>query len=164
MRRLASALVAVLALTVGCSGDDDDAAGGTTSTAPLHAEDDLTDGRHFGLVTALDPTQLRLVFDRAELLEGDEAEAAAEDAGDVVTDGGFYIHNPEDRMNRVSLADGVEIRLRTPCCELSDHDFESWLTGFDPDDRTFFGTADSSYWITIADGEVVEVEEAYLGG
>ena len=156
--------VLVLALLVGCSGGggDDEAATTTSATAPLHAEGDLADGKHFGFVTALDPTQRRLVFDEAELLEGDEAADAADEDGGAVTEQGGYVRNPDDRMNRVTLDDDVAVRLLTPCCELHDVPFEDWLAGFLPDDRTFYGTASSHYEITIADGTVTAVDEVYL--
>jgi hypothetical protein len=160
--------VFALVVLVACSGgdDDDDAApddGTTSTTAPLHAEDDLTAGTHFGLVTTLDPARSRLVFDRAVLLEGQEAIAAAADDGGTLTEGGSYVRNPEDRMNRIPVADDVVIRLvADQCCDLEEVSFEEWLAGFDPSDRQFYGTASSYYEITIDDGEVVAVDEVIV--
>ena len=168
MRRL-TALVLALLLAVACSGDGDDARDGdapetTTTTEPLHAEADLPDGRHFGFVTALDPAQFRLVFDVAELLEGEEAVAAAEEDGGAVTAEGRYVRNPDHRMNRVTLSEDIEVRLVAEvCCELEEVPFEEWLAGFDAsDERAFFGTAKSHYWITIEDGRVVAVDEQHV--
>lgn len=161
-------LVPLLLVAAACSGGDDDddeadAAATTTSTAPLHAEEDLPDGTHFGFVTTLDPTQFRLVFDEAELLEGEEAIAAAEAEGSVVSEGGHYVSNPEDRMNRITLDEDIVVRLvAEACCELEEVPFEEWLAGFDPTDRTFFGTAASHYEITIEDQRVVAVDEVVV--
>lgn len=156
-------LVAVLVLAAACGGGDGgDGAGRTTTTPPLHAEGDLADGTYFGFVTALDPAQLRLVFDVAELLEGEEARRAAEADGGVVAEGGSYVRNPDDRMNRVTLGDDLVVRLLKPCCELREVDFEDWLAGFGPDDRTFYGTSASRYRITIEGGKVTAVDEVYL--
>jgi hypothetical protein len=160
-RALSLVLVVVLAA---CSGgdDDDDAApdDATTTTAPLHAEDDLGDGTHFGFVTTLDPARSRLVFDRAELFTGADAVAAAEEDGAATTEGGSYVRNPDDRMNRITVSDEVVVRLvADECCELEEVPFEAWLAGFDPNDRQFYGTASSHYEITIEDGEVVAVDE-----
>jgi hypothetical protein len=164
-RALAVGLVLVLAACSG--GGDDDAGGGassdkTTTTPPLHAEQDLADGEHFGFVTALDPTRFRLVFDEAELLTGDEAAAAAAADGKGLNEDGSYVSNPDDRMNRVTLSEDIVVRLLKPCCDLHEVSFESWLSGFEPDDRTFYGTADSHYRITIEDQKVVAVDEVYL--
>jgi hypothetical protein len=153
----------LLVLVAACSGGDDkgdDASKKTTTTPPLHAEQDLADGTHFGFVTALDPSQNRMVFDKAELLTGDEAKAAADDAGDVVTEGGSYVLNPDDRMNRITIDDGITIRILVPCCDLHEVSFEKWLSSFDPsDDRTFYGTTKSHYEITVKDGKVTAVDE-----
>lgn len=171
MRRLVLALVL---LASACSGEDklpDDTADRTTTTPPLLAEEELDDGTHFGFVTALDPAQFRLAFDPAELLEGDEAIEAAEEDGGVVTEGGSYVRNPDDRMNRITIDEDLVVRLLKPlappdgaeaCCELREVPFEDWLAGFTPDDRTFYGTAASRYEITIEDGKVVTVDEVYI--
>jgi hypothetical protein len=158
-------LVALLLLAVACSDDkgtDDERAERTTTTPPLHAEEDLTDGKHFGFVTALDPQQFRLVFDKAELFEGDAATDAAVEDGAEPTEGGFYVRNPDDRMNRVTLSEDIQVRLLKPCCELTESTFEDWQAGFIPDDRTFYGTSNSHYEITITDGKVTAVDEIYV--
>lgn len=134
----------------------------TSTTAPLHATKDLTDGTHFGFVTALDPGHFRLVFDEAELLDGDAAQAAATKDGTVVTSGGHYVRNPDDRMNRVTIASDIDVRLLTPCCELHHVSFKEWLNGFEPDDRTYYGTSKSHYELTIRDKKVVAVDEVLV--
>jgi hypothetical protein len=150
MRARAAAVVVSVALLAACSGgggddDDGDSADGpaTSTTAPLHADERLPDGRHFGQVTALDPSRGRIVFDEATLR-------------------GEQVLNPDDRMRRYDLADDVVIRLLDPCCELSDATLEEWLDGFEPDERSYFTTSRSYYWITLEDQTVVAVDEQLI--
>ena len=162
MKRTLLVILAVVLAACSGGGTSHDTAK-TTTTPPLHAEKDLDDGTHFGFVTALDPGHFRLVFDKAELLTGAEAQTAAKEDGGVVTEGGSYVRNPDDRMNRVTLDEKVKIRLLKPCCDLHDASFESWLSDFDPlDDRTFYGTTKSHYEITLEGGKVVAVEEVQV--
>jgi hypothetical protein len=159
------AAAVVLVTLVACGGGSHDASRtstSTSSTTPLHAAKDLGDGRHFGFVTALDPAHFRLAFDEAELLTGDAAARAAEADGTVVTSSGSYVRNPDDRMNNVTIAADIEVRLLTPCCELHRVRFETWLAGFEPDDRTFYGTSKSYYELTIVDGKVERIDEVLV--
>lgn len=138
-RRARRAALALLLVVVAACSDDD----GGTSTGDTTSGGTLADGRHFGRVTALEPAEQRLAFDVAEL------------EGDMVDD-------PEDAVVELPIAEDVEVRLLDPCCELSDATFEAWLDGFTPDDRSFYTTSLSYYWLTIEDGEVVAVDEQYI--
>ena len=40
--------------------------------------------------------------------------------------------------------------------------FEEWHAGFEPDDRTFYGTARSYYELTVEDGRAVAVDEVHV--
>ena len=142
--RLAGAL---LALLVACGGDGDDT---------------LADGQHFGFVTEVDLESLRIEFDPAQLLGGDEAVEAAEEDGAVVTERGSYVRNPSTRSVPVTLAEAVRLRLLRPCCARTEVPFDEWVEGFEPDGRTFYGTSASHYELTIEDGTVVAVDEVYL--
>lgn len=137
--RLAALIVGALLLACGCSDDDRD----EQSTGDTTGAGELADGRHFGRVTALEPAKRRLAFDLADL-DGDRVD----DAEAVVV--------------RLPIADDVEVRLLDPCCELSDASFETWLDGFEPDERSFYTTSRSYYWVTLADGQVTAVEEQYI--
>jgi hypothetical protein len=136
VRRLlvAAACVALVA----CGGDDGGASTGDTTAGGV-----LADGRHFGRVTELEAAEQRLAFDVAEL------------DGDVVED-------EDGELVQLRIAGDVEVRLLDPCCELSDATFEEWLDGFTPDERSFYATSLSYYWLTIEDGEVVAVDEQYI--
>ena len=137
-RRARLTAVALVLLVAACSDDD-----GGASTGDTTGGGTLADGRHFGRVTALEPTEQQLAFDVAEL------------DGDMVDD-------PEDAVVELTIAEDVEVRLLDPCCELSDATFEAWLDGFTPDERSFYTTSLSYYWLTIEDGEVVAVDEQYI--
>jgi hypothetical protein len=160
VKRFAVVLLVALAACSGGGGKPHTTASKTSTTPPLHALKDLGAGKHFGFVTALDPTRNRLVFDEAELLTGDAAVKAAADDGGDITSGGSYVRNPDDRMNNITIDADVTIRLLTPCCELHEVSFEKWLSNFDPPDtRTFYGTTKSHYEITVDDGKVTAIEE-----
>lgn len=122
----------------------------------------LDDGEHFGFVTEVHLQAMQLEFDPAELLEGDEAAEAAEADGGVVTERGAYVRNPSTRTRAVTLAKDVRLRLLRPCCTLTEASFDEWLADFEPDDRSFYGTAVSHYELTIEDGTVIAVDEVYL--
>jgi hypothetical protein len=159
-RALAVFLVVLLAA---CSGDDDEAPPDDATATSISADDDLGDGTHFGFVTALEPARSRLEFDGAELLEGDDAVAAADADGGALTEGGSYVRNPDDRTSGITISDAVVVRLiADQCCELEEVAFEDWLAGFEPTERQFYGTASSHYEITIDDGEVVAVDEVVV--
>ena len=147
MRPWLVVLVTAVVLAAGCGGDGDPA---------------IDDGRHFGMVTELDPEAFRLGFDEATLLEGDDARDAADDDGGVLTEEGSYVRNPDSAVTRVTLDGDIVIRLLRPCCELHEVSLREWHAGFEPDDRTFYGTASSRYWITVTDGKVTAVDEAYV--
>lgn len=94
------------------------------------ADGALRDGSHVGTIVELDPTDFELVFDAPE----EEPVAAALD---------------EDLRVRLLDADG----------ELHTVSFEDWRVGFEPDDRSFFGTSRSTYELTVEDGKVVSIDE-----
>ena len=145
-------------LLVACSGEvaDDSLREAAPTLEPL------PDGTHIGFVVALDPTRFSLTFDEVELLRGDEARAAAEADGAVVTAEGSYVRNVEVLPRAVTLDEDLVVRLLRPCCELHHVRFEDWLAGFEPDDRAFYGTTRSYYEVTVEDGRAVAVDEVYV--
>lgn len=150
---------ALVLLLVGCSGGIADE---SMRTATTTVDATLEDGTYFGFVVALDPAEFHLTFDAAELLEGEDAAAAAEEDGGVVTAQGRYVRNAEVESSRVTLDEDIAVRLLVPCCELQPVAFQDWLAGFEPDDRTFYGTAASHYELTVTDGRATAVDEVYI--
>ena len=151
-------LLAALLLLAACSGNVADDS--LRDAAP--ALEPLPDGTHFGFVVALDPTDFALTFDEAELLHGDDATAAAEADGTVVTEEGSYVRNAEELPRPVVLDEDLQVRLLRPCCTLHAVSFEDWRAGFVPDDRSFYGTARSYYELTVEDGRAVTVDEVHV--
>ena len=158
--------LALLAL-VACSGN----VGEDSLREVAPAMEPLPDGTHFGFVLELDPTEFALTFDAAELLDGDAAVAAAEQDGSAVTEEGSYVRNAEELRRPVTLDEELRVRLLRPlapsdagqaCCELQEVAVEEWRDTFEPDDRSFYGTARSYYELTVEDGRAVAVDEVYV--
>lgn len=192
MRRM-TLLVAVAAFAFAACAEDEPTVGptaatsvtgatGATATEPTNATGptgsptpsvapELEDGRHFGFVRSVDPSELELVFDLAYFLQGEEAnEAAAERGDEVPVPNDYYIINDNPRLRTLVLASDVSLDLLdwNRCCdELFEGDLEAFATAFDrgePFESEGFiyqGPA-SPYWLTVRDGEVVRVEEQYL--
>jgi hypothetical protein len=136
----------------------------------------LEDGRHFGFVRAVHPAQGTIEFDLAYFLTGEEADRAYQEAtgetGPVPND--FYVVNENPRLRELPFADDLRLRLLdwTQCCDTF---FEGDIGPFaeaieeqtdvlvddvrGKDDVIYRGL--SSWWITIENGVVVEIEEQY---
>jgi hypothetical protein len=136
----------------------------------------LEDGRHFGFVRAVHPAQGTIEFDLAYFLTGEEANRAYQEAtgetGPVPND--YYVVNENPRLRELPFADDLRLRLLdwTECCDTF---FEGEIGPFaeaieeqtdvlvddvrGKDDVIYRGL--SSWWITIEDGVVVEIEEQY---
>ena len=115
-------------------------------------------------------------FDLAHFLTGDEADRAYQEVtgetGPVPND--YYVVNENPRLRELTLADDLRLRLLdwTDCCDTF---FEGDIGPFaeaiegqrdvlvddvrGKDDVIYRGL--SSWWITIEDGVVVEIEEQY---
>lgn len=132
-RGASTAVAIALVVLAACGGGDSD--------------DGLEDGRHFGRVVALDPLDRRLELDPATLVEDDD---------------GTRVENPVVDPVGLPVADDATIRLLVPCCDLHVTDFASWAVGFVPDERTFYGTSDSHYEVTVTDGRVIAVDEVRI--
>lgn len=135
---------------------------------------DLPDGKWFGFVTVNGDNGPTLVtIDLAEILTGEEARKAAVDAGvieegeDVPND--FFIHDPDDEVEALTLADDAVIRV------LSGMTPETYLT---IDAATLESLFNGSYSgepvygispdlavpmdITVEDGFITIIESVYL--
>lgn len=151
----------------------------TEGTPPSTADDpaptaDLPDGKWFGFVTVNgDNGPTVVTIDLAEILTGEEARRAAVDAG-VIEEGedlpnDFFIEDPDDETETLTLADGAVIRV------LSATTPETYLT---IDAATLESLFNGSYSgepvygmgpdmpapmeVTVEDGLVTIIESVYL--
>jgi hypothetical protein len=136
----------------------------------------LGDGRHFGFVRAVHPAEGTIEFDLAYFLTGEEADRAYQEAtgetGPVPND--YYVDNENPRLRELTFTEDLRLRLLdwTECCDTF---FEGEIGPFAEaiedqtdvlvddvrgrDDVIYRGL--SSWWITIENGIVVEIEEQY---
>jgi len=144
----------MLGLAAGCGED----AGGMAA------------GRHFGYVQAVDvsSTPATLEIDAADFLTGEEASDAAEEDGAIAEGEGvpndYYIRNDDETTDTLDVA--AEVRVTRfecveGCVEDVDADFATFASGFDVATDDYRG-AESQYWLTLEDGEVVAIDELYL--
>jgi hypothetical protein len=127
-------------------------------------------------VRAVDVDAGTIVFDLAYWLSGDEADRAYQEAtgetGHVPND--YYVVNENPRLRQLTLADDLRLRLLdwTECCDtFFDGDIGPFAEAIEEqtdvliddvgrkDDVIYRGL--SSWWITIEEGVVVEIEEQY---
>ena len=145
------------------------------SLARLHDET-VPVGLVFGRVDDVDPVARELRVDPAEMLVGDEADAAYEeetgDAGGVPND--YFIRDPDDEVVTLPVGAEVGIRMTLFWAYETNEDFSKpigwddfariWAT----DASTVFPEEDvdyargAPYWFALLDGEVVWIENQYL--
>jgi hypothetical protein len=109
------------------------------------------------------------VFDLAEFLTGEVAEQAAREDGVVGEDDSlpndYYIRNRNSRLRTLVLDDDLEITVVDwdHCCGTIEGDLALFAAAFVQDDPqgTYRGSR-SPYWLTVAQGRVVQIEEQYL--
>jgi len=146
---------------------------GTPSDAPSpdatpSAPPVLEDGRHFVLAervrrAATAPT---LEFDLAEFYTGEEANEVAEQRGDETpVPNDYYIVNDSSRLRRLAFApDATVTYIPTDrCCEPVAGDLRAWIAsvnGRRPGD--YPPPAYTYWWIEVADGRIVAIEQQYL--
>lgn len=115
---------------------------------------------------------MTLDYDSAQMLFGPIAQNAAEEDG-VVEEGepvpnDYYIRNEDEAIQVVPVASFVRV-TRVECvggCEEGARgSFDDLAASFEGEGYTFedeYRGAESQYWLTISDGEVVEIDEQYL--
>jgi hypothetical protein len=126
----------------------------------------LPDGRHFAYVTRLrgTPPDATLTFDLAEFLTGEAAvQAAAEHGDESPPPNDYYIVNDNPKLRTMPVAPDVTIRTIdwTNCCELTDVPYTDWAASLTAPTDALYGKG-TQYWITVTDGQIVEIEEQYL--
>jgi len=126
----------------------------------------LPDGRHFVYVKKLHgtPPVATLTFDLAEFLTGEAAaQAAAEHGDESPPPNDYYIVNDNPKLRTMAVAPDVTIQAIdwTNCCELTDVPYTDWAASLLAPTDALHGAL-SQYWLTVADGEIVAIEEQYL--
>jgi hypothetical protein len=129
----------------------------------------LEDGRHFGYVRAVDVESHTIVFDLAIWLSGDEADRAYQEAGgEGKVPNDYFVVNENPRLREVPLAEDVRLLLLNwnRCCDsFFDGDLDLFAEAIseqtDVTDGDVIYRGISSWWITVEDGTVVEIEEQY---
>ena len=187
--------LAVLLVATGCSSAEKDQATTTTvvsetspsaapapspvggkavSRLPTAGEPLDPNGYYFGFIRSIDPSAApsKVGFDVAEFLTGEEALAAAVEAGDASQEEGlpndFYIRNRSAAVREVQVAPDVSITLiRCPgSCESAPAgwpDLVRLLREPQPEGgEGFYGGPESPFWITLKDGKAAAIEEQYL--
>ena len=156
---VAVSAVSAALVAAGCGGDDNPVA----------------DGRHFGYVKSVDvsSTPAKVLVDVAEFLSGEEANvAAAEDgvieAGESIPND-YYIRNEAKDPIALDVASDVRVtHIQCPdsCTDGIPGEFDAFAASFgDTGEKTLLDNyrgAQSQYWITVRDGEVVAIDEQYL--
>jgi hypothetical protein len=135
----------------------------------ITTETSLEDGRHFGYVRSVDPDRLTLEFDLAYFLSGKEANDAyhaAGGTGPVPND--HFVVNDNPKLRTLHLSPDVRLRLLdwNHCCEtFFDGDLGLFAQAVgqqaDVTDGELIYRGQSSWWITIENGLVTEIEEQY---
>ncbi|MGH2589335.1 MAG: hypothetical protein ACRDGW_00890, partial [Actinomycetota bacterium] len=88
---------------------------------PLPAEGELEDGRHFGFIRAVHPTERTIEFDLAYWLTGEEAnqayQEATRDTGPVPND--YFVVNDNPRLRELALSPDLRLVLLdwNRCCD-----------------------------------------------
>jgi hypothetical protein len=130
----------------------------------------LEDGRHFGYVRSVDPDAGTIEFDLANFLSGEEADRAYQEAtgdtGPVPND--HFVVNDNSMVRTLGLAPDAHLRLLdwSQCCEtFFDGDLALFAQAIqehgDVTDGDLIYRGQSSWWITIENGVVTEIEEQY---
>jgi hypothetical protein len=130
----------------------------------------LKDGRHFGYVRSVDADARTIEFDLAYFLSGEEADRAYQEAtgdtGPVPND--HFVVNDNPMLRTLALAPDVRLRLLdwSHCCEtFFDGDLAPFAQAIreqaDVTDGGLIYRGQSSWWITIENGVVTEIEEQY---
>jgi hypothetical protein len=130
----------------------------STQTQPLPTSQ-FPDGRYFGYIRSvgLHGSPPSIVFDEAQLLEGEAANRASAAHGDEVpVPNDIYVVDDDPTVRALTVSDDAEFLLLGPgyaCCE--GH----------PTDRDQLTNARAGrawgYWITLRAAEVVEIEEQW---
>lgn len=156
--------------STGATGDTGSATNLGCSGGPP-APDTLPDGRYFGYVESLDTSSRTMAFDLACFYSGEEANRQAAARGDEVpVPNDVYIVNDNTKLRTLKVDPDADLVLIdwNACCEPSPGaTMQAFASAVGAGDFTevagfrYAGTL-SPYWVTIGDGQVVEIEEQFL--
>jgi hypothetical protein len=139
-----------------------------TGLPPTIPKPPLEDGRHFGYIRSVDveTSPDTLVFDLAYFYTGDDANREAAERGyPTPVDNDVFIVNENPRLRTLVLAADVEIHRFDwrHCCErFLDVSPERFASLFGrPKPGVYPRGEYSSYWLTIAGGRVVKIDEQF---
>jgi hypothetical protein len=130
----------------------------------------VEDGRHFVTLTAVDPAATSMTFDLLQWFEGDEADQAAADDGEILpgeqVPNDYYVRNVNPQLFTTPYAPGLALSLVdwTNPPEPAPVDFDAWVASFTVPwglGQIYRGD-DSHYWVTVSDGQISAVEEQFL--
>jgi hypothetical protein len=131
-------------------------------------ESEVEDGRHFGFIRSVDSTSPKTIsFDLAYRLDGEAAnQAAAERGYPTPVENDYFVVNDNPKLRTVPLSLDVEILLVdwNRCCDdFVTVDPESFQASFGhPEYSSLHPQGEfSQYWVTVAGGTVVKIEEQY---
>jgi hypothetical protein len=154
--------IVALAIAFALEGSDRTAAAAPSppsSPTPTTPTPTLSDGRHFGYIKAVDvdASPGSIVFDVAEFLDGEAANAAAAAHGDEVpVSNDVYVVNDDQSVVTLPLTENADFLLLGPdyaCCE-----------GL-PSTREDLANAHIErawgYWVTLRGGKVAKIEEQW---
>ncbi|HET9672755.1 MAG TPA: hypothetical protein VFQ40_07895 [Actinomycetota bacterium] len=139
----------------------------TQEPSPSPARPVLEDGIHFVYVTdgaRRDDGSIRVTFDLASFLTGEEgAQAAAAHGDEFVND--YYIVNDNPRLRTIPVAADATVRYLPAggvTTELQPGDLDAWLDAVLGTNPTDYGGTDVPWWFAVRDGVVTRIEQPYL--
>ncbi len=140
----------------GADADEDESASATAE-----------DGRHFCFVTGIvnETGETMVTVDYAEMLTGTEANAAATAAGEESPPpNDFFIRNVNPKLRTFPVKSAIQVHLTAS----SGQGIDGLDVGLGEWHDSFVGMSPGyevqhvPYWITIANGVIVDIEEQYI--
>jgi hypothetical protein len=157
-----------------------------TSEVAVVAQDGTGRQSEVTLSLTVDPTlELELAYvggvedgvvsaDYVQWFTGEEANVAAREDGAIPEDetvpNDYYIRNDNPQIRQLALSPAAPIVLQAcfdpgPCVTTVGVTAEEWtelVGGGEPDGWTWYGGGVLPYWLTLRDGDIVQVVEQYL--
>jgi hypothetical protein len=130
-----------------------------TATSLVNVPDELPDGTYFGYITTLlaGDTDISGQFDLAELLTGQAAVDAANDAGEEPLD--FYIKNENKKLRPILVAPDAQVRDvdYDDCCDAKPTTIIEFI-----EDRDAKHEERTAVALTVKAGQVTAIREVFF--